>query len=68
MVGGGIGGSDDGDCDDGVPRSRNRPPCWSRHLGRRCPRRKVKRSAVGIVSKSFSEIQRIYAIEFDVYE
>lgn len=53
-----VGGSDDGDCDDGIPRSRNRLPCWSRHLPRRCPRRKVKRSAVEIASKSFSEIQR----------
>lgn len=35
---------------------------------RRRSRRKVKRSAVEIASKTFSEIRRIYAGEFEVYE
>jgi len=40
----------------------------SHHLPCRCSQQKVKQSTVEIVSKSFSEIRRIYAIEFDVYE
>lgn len=45
----------------GIPRSRNRLPCFSPTTPRRCSRREVKRSIV----KSFSEIRRKYAIEFD---